>query len=124
MTKKVRTGDVFQRTEKGPNYIALGKAIVDGSTFVIACRNGNINKDGQARAGHSVVTTRRAKLGKKGTRPTLYAFKPTQINQIHNNRSVNIDSVWSRGKAETIEVDVRRMNKRRGVKTEAKRLVD
>ena len=124
MAQKVRTGDVFQRTVKGPNYIAIGKAKIDGQVLVIASKNGTINKDGQARVGHEIVTTRRAKLGKKGTRPNLYAFKPSQIFQIHSNRPVDLKSVWEVGNADNLDVHVRKMNRRNGADTTATRLVD
>ena len=124
MTTKVRTGDVFQRTKTGPNYIALGKAVFNGQPYVIAVKNGKIKEDGKAKIGQRIVASRSSKLGRKGTRPVLHAFKPTDIYRIHDNRHVDINSVWGLGNAVSLDQPVRRMNRRNGVQIEAKRLID
>lgn len=124
---KIKTGDMFQRTVKGPNYIALGKATdpESGEQIIIACKNGCINKGGEARVGHAIRRSRAAncKLGKKGTRPALFGFFAKDIARIHGNRPVQLDTVWSRGNAEDIGQEVRLMSRRReGLSTTAQML--
>lgn len=119
---KIKTGDVFQRTVKGPNYIALGKAKdSEGETLIIATKNGNIRLDGQAKIGHKITRSRakNIKLGKKGNRLALYAFYAKDIANIHGSREVQLNTVWERGQAEDVGVEVKVMSNRTGVKTSA-----
>ena len=109
---KVKTGDVFQvNNSKGQNYIALGRATVNGETVVIATSNGNIKLNGQSKIGSPVVRRKSAGLGKVGTRLVLHAFAPSKIYKIHDNRTVDLKTVWTRGNAdEQFRTQVKRIN--------------
>lgn len=120
MTTKIKTGNVFQRTLKGPNYIALGKAMdEEGETVIIATKNGNIKMNGEAKLGHKIRRSKKSALGKKGNRLALYAFYAKDIANIHGQRPVKLDTIWERGQADDVGVEVSVMNSRTGVKTEA-----
>lgn len=117
---KIKTGDIFQRTVKGPNYIALGKATDEnGEALVIATKNGNINMSGEAKLGHKIRRSKKAALGKKGNRLALYAFYAKDIANIHGARPVKLDTIWERGQADDVGVEVKVMTSRTGVKTDA-----
>jgi len=117
---KITTGNMFQRTIKGPNYIALGKAKDEnGELVIIATKNGNINLDGKAKVGHKIRKTKKAALGKKGNRLALYAFYAKDIANIHGQRPVALDTIWERGQADDVGVEVKVMTKRTGVNTDA-----
>lgn len=102
----IRTGSVYQRTAKGPNYVCLGKAKIGGQTMIISVKNGNIRKDGRCKlAGGAPVT--------------LHAHYPENVARIHQTRSVNLGTVFSRGGAlpEFQEATKRMLAK--GIETEA-----
>ena len=124
MATKIKTGHVFQRTSKGPNYIALGKTKdANGKPLIIATKNGNIRLDGRAKLGHRVRRNAKAPLGKKGDRLALFAFRAENIHQIHGYRSVDLGSIWERGQAEDIGVEVKKMSASSGVKVTATSLI-
>jgi len=84
MRSKVRTGDVFQITKNGPNYVALGKVRDnEGEDFIVATRNGNVTKGGEYKK-----STGRNK-------PKVIIIPGTKVNRIHSNRIVNVDSAKS-----------------------------
>ena len=108
--KELKTGSMFQRTVKGPNYIALGRAVDgNGETIIIATKNGNINLGGEAKLGHKITRSRakNCKLGKKGNRLALYAFYPSDIAAVHGRRPVKLDTIWDRGQADNVGVEVK-----------------
>lgn len=83
----IRTGLVYQRTSKGPNYVCLGKAVINGETMVISTKNGNITASGKCKAQGS------------GFPVTLHAHYPEKVARIHQVRSVDVKSVFERGGA-------------------------
>lgn len=103
----IRTGSVYQRTKKGPNYVCLGKANIGGQTMVISVKNGNIRQDG------------RCKLQGGGAPVTLHAHYPENIARIHQTRDVNLSSVFSRGGALPEFQDVTKRMLSRGLEVEA-----
>ena len=100
MSVGILTGMVYQRTKKGPNYICLGSAMVEGERKVISTKNGNINFDG---------TCRRLK-GKKEVR--IEAHDPRLIARIHDVRDVNLQSVFENGNTSAEEGSIRRLTKK------------
>lgn len=108
----VKTGDVFQvNNSRGQNYIALGRARVNGETMVIATSNGNIRLNGKSKVGSPVVRRKSAKLGKVGTRLVLHMFAPSKIYKIHDNRTVDLKTVWTLGNADDqFRTEVKRIN--------------
>jgi hypothetical protein len=83
----IRTGLVYQRTAKGPNYVCLGKANVGGQTMIISVKNGNIRANGKCKeqgAGEAVV---------------LYAHAPKDIARVHQAREVDVKTVFTVGGA-------------------------
>lgn len=106
MATKIKTGLVYQRTLKGPNYLCLGKANVGGEMRIISVKNGNIRKDGNCKlAGKETVN--------------LYAHKTDSVARIHQVREVNVASVFSRGEAmPAMKALVKRMLKK-GIATGA-----
>lgn len=84
---KIKTGLVYQRTAKGPNYVCLGKAVIGGETMVISTKNGNITDSGKCKM--------------QGDFPVvLHAHKPHSVARIHQVRSIDVTSVFARGGAE------------------------
>lgn len=93
----IRTGMVYQRTVKGPNYVCLGKATIDGQTMVISVKNGNINKSGKSR-----------KMKTDGV--VVHAHAPEDIARVHQVRTVDVASVFSLGHAtEDLQPVLKRM---------------
>lgn len=86
----IKTGMVYQRTAKGPNYVCLGKATVDGQTVLVSVKNGNVNKDGTSR-----------NMRKSAGGVTIFAHSPDSIARVHQVRTVNVSSIFSRGEADT-----------------------
>jgi hypothetical protein len=84
----IRTGLVYQRTAKGPNYLCLGKAVVAGQTMIISVKNGNIRKNGKCKA-----------QGNAEGPVTLHAHLPSKIARIHQVREVDVKSVFTVGGA-------------------------
>ena len=120
---KIKTGHVFQVTAKGPNYIALGKTTDDaGNTIIVATKNGNIRNDGLAKMGRRIRRKASAPLKKVGNRMALYGFEATKIHNVHGFRSVDLDSVWDRGSADDLGVEVKKMTARSGVTSAAQHL--
>jgi hypothetical protein len=95
----IKTGMVYQRTAKGPNYLCLGKATVGGETMLISVKNGNINKDGSSR-----------KMGKSAGGVVIFAHSPDNIARVHQVRTVNVSSIFSAGEADTtVKSDLKRL---------------
>jgi hypothetical protein len=86
----LKTGMVYQRTIKGPNYVCLGKATIDGETMVISVKNGNINANGQSR-----------KMANSQGGVVIFAHHPEDVARIHDNRDVNVASIFTKGEADT-----------------------
>lgn len=84
----IRTGLVYQRTAKGPNYVCLGKAIVAGQTMIISVKNGNIRKNGKCKAE-----------GASAGPVVLHAHNPSDIARIHQLREIDVKSVFTIGGA-------------------------
>lgn len=86
---KIKTGMVYQRTVKGPNYLCLGTAMINGQKHVISVKNGNINANGKSRnmsgADAGVVT---------------YAHSVNSIARIHQLREVDTETVFTLGGAD------------------------
>lgn len=101
----IRTGMVYQRTVKGPNYVCLGRTTVEGKTVIISVKNGNINYNGKC------------KKSVRGRAVVLEAHAPEKIARIHDVRKIDVESVFENGNAST-EKKVTRLLKS-GVKTEA-----
>ena len=87
---RVKTGHVLQVREKGPNYITLGSAMVQGERHLIVTKNGNIRLDGKAKKPGKNPQNRRRTAPMK-----LYAFKPSQIHRVHQQRDVDLSSVFN-----------------------------
>lgn len=102
----IRTGMVYQRTVKGPNYVCLGKATVDGKTMVISIKNGNINKSGKSR-----------RMSTDGV--VVFAHSPEDIARVHQVRTVDVASVFSRGHAESSVEPVLKRMLTKGIETAA-----
>jgi hypothetical protein len=97
----IRTGLVYQRTAKGPNYVCLGKAVINGETMVVSTKNGNITASGKCKAQGS------------GFPVTLHAHYPDKVARIHDVRSIDVKSVFTRGGAEAdLEVLTKKMLKK------------
>ncbi|MDD3412547.1 MAG: hypothetical protein PHY47_00960 [Lachnospiraceae bacterium] len=84
----IKTGLVYQRTVKGPNYICLGKANIGGRTMVISVKNGNIRQDGKCKL-----------RGNAEGAVLLHAHEPTKIARIHQVRDIDVKSVFTNGEA-------------------------
>ena len=108
----IKTGLVYQRTAKGPNYVCLGKAVLPDSKgvnklFIISVKNGNIRKNGKCKeqgAGEAV---------------TLYAHAPQDIARIHQAREVDVKSVFTLGGAPMQFAGATKRMLQNGVATEA-----
>lgn len=95
----LKTGMVYQRTLKGPNYLALGKATINGETVIISVKNGNINNDGKSR-----------KMKKAAGGVVVFAHSPDSIARVHQVRSVNVNSIFTLGDADTtVQSDLKRL---------------
>lgn len=103
----IKTGLVYQRTTKGPNYLCLGKATINGTTKIISVKNGAIRNDGKCKLGHVE------------SRVSLYAHNPTDIARIHQVRDVDVKSVFTRGEALPGMKTLTRRLVKRGVNTNA-----
>lgn len=104
----IKTGMVYQRTNKGPNYLCLGKATIDGKTMLLSVKNGNINTDGTSR-----------NMGRSLGGVTIFAHDPNSIARIHQVRTVNVSSIFSRGYADgSLQTSLKRLLTR-GVNTAA-----
>lgn len=103
----IRTGSVYQRTAKGPNYVCLGKAKIGGQNMIVSVKNGNIRKDGNC------------KLQGRGEPVTLHAHYPENVARIHQVRDVNLSSVFSNGGALPDFQDVTKRMLAKGIETEA-----
>ena len=82
MRSRIKTGDVFQITKNGPNYISLGKVTdTDNNEYIAATKNGNINPNGvmKPRTGRS-----------KGR---IHILPSTTVKRVHGHRPVDIPSV-------------------------------
>lgn len=86
---KIKTGMVYQRTAKGPNYLCLGTAMIGGIKHVISVKNGNINADGKSRNMENV-----------GAGVVTYAHSVNSIARIHQFRDVKTDTVFTLGLAD------------------------
>lgn len=103
----IKTGMVYQRTVKGPNYICLGRATVEGKTMIVSVKNGNINYSGDCK-----------KL-KASKEVRLEMHHPENIARIHDVRKINVKSVFSNGNhTKKVENTVSRLVSK-GVRTEA-----
>ncbi len=107
MTTKIKTGLVYQRTTKGPNYLCLGKATINGETKIISVKNGSIRNDGRCKLGHTEQ------------RVSLFAHSPASIARIHQVRNVDVKSVFTRGEALPGMKTLTKRMIRRGVNTNA-----
>lgn len=95
----IKTGMVYQRTMKGPNYVCLGKATIDGEIMLVSVKNGNVNKDG---------SSRKMKNTKGGV--VVFAHSPNNIARVHQVRTVNVSSIFSAGEADTtVQADLKRL---------------
>lgn len=104
----IKTGMVYQRTAKGPNYLCLGRATVNGQSMLISVKNGNINKDG---------TSRRMRNTQGGV--VIFAHSPENIARVHQVRTVNVSSIFTLGEADTtVQKDLKKLLKK-GVVTQA-----
>lgn len=99
----IRTGLVYQRTTKGPNYVCLGKAVINGETMVISTKNGNITASGKCKQQGS------------GSPVTLHAHYPEKVARIHDVRSIDVKSVFTRGGAEADLQDLTKKMLKRGI---------
>jgi len=104
----IKTGMVYQRTAKGPNYLCLGKATINGETMVISVKNGNINKDGAARD-----------MSRSQGGVVVFAHSPNDIARVHQVRDVNVSSIFTRGEADTTVQPVLKRMLTQGVRTAA-----
>jgi hypothetical protein len=84
----IKTGMVYQRTLKGPNYVCLGKARVDGKTMIISVKNGNITASGKSK-----------RMTKEAV--AIHAHDPELIARVHQVRTVDVASVFNLGQAES-----------------------
>ena len=99
MSTVIKTGMVYQRTEKGPNYLCLGKATINGEQMLVSVKNGNVNKDG---------TSRRMRNTKGGV--VIFAHAPEDIARVHQVRTVNVSSIFTKGEADTtVQSDLKRL---------------
>lgn len=95
----LKTGMVYQRTLKGPNYVCLGKATINGETMVISVKNGNVSNNGKSR-----------KMKKTDGGVVVFAHLPKDIARVHQIRKVDVSSVFSLGNAETtVQTSLKRM---------------
>ena len=104
----IKTGMVYQRTAKGPNYVCLGKATINGETMVISVKNGNINKDGDAR-----------NMSKAAGGVIVFAHSPNNIARVHQVRDVNVSTIFSKGDADTTVQPVLKRLLTKGIDTAA-----
>jgi hypothetical protein len=104
----IKTGMVYQRTTKGPNYVCLGKATIEGETMLISVKNGNVNKDG---------TSRRMRKTKGGV--VIFAHSPNDIARVHQVRTVNVSTIFAQGEADTTVQPVLKRMLAQGVNTAA-----
>ena len=102
----IKTGMVYQRTLKGPNYLCLGKAKVNGTTMIISVKNGNITQSGKSR-----------KMPTDGV--VVFAHHPENIARVHQVRKVDVASVFNLGNAETSVQSVLKKMVSKGVSTPA-----
>lgn len=104
----IKTGMVYQRTAKGPNYVCLGKATINGQTMVISVKNGNINKDGAARD-----------MSRSQGGVVVFAHAPEDIARVHQVREVDVASIFDRGEADTTVKPVLKRLLTKGISTAA-----
>jgi hypothetical protein len=83
----IKTGMVYQRTLRGPNYLCLGKAKVNGTTMIISVKNGNITDSGKSK-----------RMPTDGV--VVFAHHPDNIARVHQVRAVDVTSVFNLGNAE------------------------
>ena len=95
----IKTGAVYQRTVKGPNYLCVGTTMVDGERYIVSVKNGNIGMNGKSR-----------RMEKSNGRVTVFAHSPNDIARIHQVRQVDVGSIFTLGKAEpSIKKDLKRI---------------
>jgi hypothetical protein len=95
----IKTGMVYQRTHKGPNYLCLGVATIGGERHVISVKNGNINANGKSRS-----------MGKAENGVSIYAHSVRSIARIHQFRDVKVGTVFTLGKADkSVKKDLKRI---------------
>ena len=85
MRSRVKTGDVIQIRQNGPNYIALGKVRNnEGVEFIAATRNGNITTSGKFK-----------KALPGAPKPKVHVIPGYSVKRVHGNRAVDLESVAS-----------------------------
>ena len=95
----IKTGMVYQRTLKGPNYVCLGVTTINGQRHVVSVKNGNINLNGKSRSMDN------AEGG-----VSIYAHSVNSIARIHQLRDVNVKTVFTLGKADkSVQKDLKRI---------------
>lgn len=114
MRSRVRTGNVIQIRNHGPNYIVLGKVQrpqEDGTTrdYICATRNGNITSDGKLKRGDA------------DQKPKIHAFASHQVKRVHATRTVDVESVTTRNR--TLRRVLSPTNGRNGVAVDAPNIV-
>jgi hypothetical protein len=108
----IRTGLVYQRTTKGPNYICVGKANIGGVMHVISVKNGNIRQDGKCKL-----------RGASAGPVALHAHNPGTLARIHQVRDIDVKSVFSNGEALPALEGITRKIASKGLFTSADSLV-
>jgi hypothetical protein len=95
----IKTGMVYQRTQKGPNYLCLGTAMINGEKQIISVKNGNINANGKSR-----------RMSKSNGGVVIYAHAPEDIARVHQVRGVDVKSIFTLGEADkTVQKDLKRL---------------
>lgn len=82
----IKTGTVYQRTKKGPNYIVVGRANVNGESRIISVKNGNIRQDGKCKLSGKYPVV-------------LHAHLAEDVTRVHQVRQIVPATVFSRGEA-------------------------
>jgi hypothetical protein len=104
----IKTGMVYQRTVKGPNYLCLGTAMVNGQKHVISVKNGNINGNGKSR-----------RMSKSNGKVSIYAHSTNHIARIHQLREVDVKTVFTLGLGDkSVQKELKRILTK-GVETSA-----
>lgn len=104
----IKTGTVYQRTAKGPNYVCLGKATIGGRTMIVSVKNGNINADGTAR-----------NMANSQGGVVVFAHCPKEIARVHQVRKVKVATIFSKGAADTTVKPVLKRLLTKGMNTAA-----
>jgi hypothetical protein len=104
----IKTGTVYQRTLKGPNYLCLGKAKINGELMIISVKNGNINKNGSAR-----------NMSGANAGVVVFAHAPDNIARVHQVRKVNVSTIFTRGYADSSVKPVLKRILTKGMSTKA-----